>query len=335
MNRIKYALTLASSLLISWSSLSAATQAVTDPVGVVEIDVAGFGYTFAGIPLVNETSFVGSAVSVSSNTVTFDADPFTSGEFDEVIIGSENVPQYIFEVTSGSDVGAMIPIISNDSATITLSEDVSAFISSGTTGKIRALPTLDSLFPEGGPLTSGFSAAAADQILVFDSETQTSKSYFYYSFLGTDEWRSGATPNGLRSILPNQSIYINRKGPATKVRFTGSVKTGTTAIDILPGYNLIPNPYPVAYTFNLSDLYTGDSTTGVASGFSAAVADEVIIYDANATPTVYFYYSFLGTEEWRSGATATGEVEIPAGGALMVNRKGGRGPFSWVKTQPF
>lgn len=326
---------LISSLLISFSSLSAQASASTNPVGFVKLDIAANGYTFIGTPLVKTESFIGSVVSVSANEVTFNPDTFILGDFNQVVIDSESVPQYIFEVTSGSDVGAMIPIVSNSSDTLTLSEDVSAFVLAGTTGVVRALHTLDSLFPSGEPLNEGSSAASADEVLIFDSVSQTTKSYFYYSFLGTEEWRSGSVPNGLRSILPNQAIYIYRKDSATSVTFAGSVKIGTTAIDIFPGYNLIPNPYPVAYSFDSSDLYTGNPSTGLAAGSSPASADEVIVYDPNASPTTYFYYSFLGTNEWRTGSTPAGDIEIPAGGAIMINRKSLEGSFSWVKTQPF
>ena len=335
MNIIKYILSLALGTTLVYSNASAQHVVSTDPVGFVSLDVAANGYTFIGIPLVNEMSFAGVVVSVSTSEVTFSTNSFTVGEFDQVVIDSESVPQYIFEVTSGSDVGVAIPIISNNSDTLALSEDVSAYVSAGTTVNVRALHTLDSLFPNGEPFNGGSSAASADEILIFDAATQTTKSYFYYSFLGTEGWRSGSISNGLRSILPSQAIYIYRKDSAISLTFEGSVKLGTTAIDIFPGYNLIPNPYPVAYTFDLSDLYIGDPSTGLASGSSPASADEVIIYNSNAAPTTYFYYSFLGTNEWRTGSVPAGNIEIPTGGAIMINRKSPEGAFSWVKAQPF
>jgi uncharacterized protein (TIGR02597 family) len=311
---------------------SAFAQGVaTNPVGYVTMDIVADGYTFIGTPLVNASTFSGAAVSVSTSDVTFAASSFAAGAFNQVVIGADNVSQYVFEVTSGTDVGVMIPIVSNTTDTLTLAEDVSAYVAAATTGIVRALHTLDSLFPDAAPLASGFSAAAADSVLVFDSDTQTSKSYFYSSL--ANEWRAGSTANGQRSILPNQAIYINRKGDATKVTFTGTVKTGTTAIDIFPGYNLIPNPYPVAYSFDLSSLYTGDPATGLAAGFSAAAADVVIVYGADASATTYFYSSLA--DEWRTGSTSAGSVQIPVGGALMINRKAAEGAFSWVKTQPF
>ncbi len=329
--QLKPLLLLSGALLAAASFVNVASAVSTDPVGYVTVDIVGNGYTFIGTPLVNASVFSGAVSSVSTSDVTFAASSFSDGAYDEVTIGSDNVPQYVFEVTSGSDVGVAIPIVSNTTDTLTLAEDVSAYVGNGTTGVVRALHTLDSLFPGGEPLTGGFSAAAADTVLIYDSSTQTTKSYFYSSL--ASEWRSGTTPNGQRSILPNQAIYVNRKGGATSVTFTGSVKTGTTAIDIYPGYNLIPNPYPVAYSLDLSELYTGDPATGLKAGFSAAAADVVIVYDADASATTYFYSSLA--DEWRTGSTPAGSVEIPVGGALMINRKAAEGAFSWVKTQPF
>ncbi|MGK0456333.1 MAG: hypothetical protein ACJAUA_000631 [Zhongshania aliphaticivorans] len=330
MKSLKYIKIQALSLLFVSFSLSAQTVS-TDPVGYVTLDIAANGFTFVGTPLVNEIAFAGVAVAASTNSVSFTANAFETGEFNQITIGSENSTQYIFEVTSGSDIGAMIPIVSNTTNALMLSEDVSGFVTAGTTGIVRALHTLDSLFPSGVPLNAGFSAAVADEVLVFDAVSQTSKNYFYSSLAG--EWRSGSISSGRFSLLPNQSLYIKRKGSATSVTFAGSVKMGTTAIDIFPGLNLIPNLYPVAYSLDLSGLYTADSSTGLAAGFSAAVADEVVFINADASSTTYFYSSLAN--EWRTGSTPAGDLEIPVGGAILIKRKAPLGAFSWVKTQPF
>lgn len=312
--------------------LTAQTTTVeTDPFGFVKLDIAANGYTFIGTPLINESSFVGAAVSVSATDVTFNADSFTAGEFDQVVIDTENVPQYIFEVTSGTDVGVMIPIVSNTTDTLTLNENVSAYVSAGTTGQVRALHTLDSLFPDGEPLNAGITPSLADEVLIFDAGTQLPKSYFYSSL--ADEWRSGSISNGSRTILPNQSIYINRKGAATSVTFSGSVKLSVSVIDIFPGYNLVPNPYPVAFSLDSSGLYTGDESTGISAGITPSLSDEIIFYSPDAAPTSYFYSSLAN--EWRTGSTPSGDVEIPVGGAIMINRKSPGDSFSWILTQPF
>lgn len=321
---------LASAALFTLTSLSAVE---TDPVGYVTVDVAANGFTFIGTPLVTATEYSGQVDSVASSTINFASSPFEVNEYAEITIGTDQVPQYVVEFTNGSDVGTTLPVISNTLGSVTVSEDVSGFADNTTTIVIRKLHTLDSLFPAGSPLTGSFTAASADEVLIFDSGSQSSVSYFY-STIGS-EWRSGTgIANGSRSILPNQAIYIQRKSGPTSITFTGNVKMGTSAIDIFPGYNLIPNSYPVAYSFNLSGLYTGNPSTGLKAGFSSAIADEVIVYAADATPTTYFYSSI--NNQWESATGSfSGEVAIPAGGALMINRKASEGAFSWVKTQPF
>ena len=121
------------------------------------------------------------------------------------------VPQYFVEFADNtSDPGTMIPILSNTASSITLNQDVSSFLSGGEFIKIRPLHTLDSVFPDGAPLNPGFAAAIADEVVIFDSSTQSALSYYYSNVL--NRWLSATNvANGNRSILPNQSIYINRK----------------------------------------------------------------------------------------------------------------------------
>ena len=264
------------SLLSGVGPAHAQISATSDPVGVVELDLAANAYTFIGLPLYSTVIFKGAVAGVSSSTLSFQGDPFGTLTLGPVMIGTEQVPQYFIEVNSGSDVGAMIPILSNTAGALTLTEDASSFIVANDTVTVRPLHTLDSLFPNGAPLRTGVSIAAADEVLVFDASRQATVSYFYSST--HSQWRRGTTQNGRRSILPNQCVYINRKAAATKLFISGTVKLGATGIDVLTGYNLVPNPFPFAYPLSLSNLYTGNINTGLKGGVSVAAADQVTIY---------------------------------------------------------
>ncbi len=319
------------SLLSGVGPASAQISVTTDPVGYVEVNLAANAYTFIGLPLYTTVAFKGAVTGVSASTLSFEGSPFDSLSFGSATIGAEQVPQYFIEVTSGSDVGAMIPILSNTANTVALTEDVSSFIAVSDTITIRPLHTLDSLFPNGAPLRVGVSVAAADEVLIFDASQQATVSYFYSST--HSQWRRGTTPNGSRSILPNQSIYINHKAAATKLVISGTVKLGTTGIDVLTGYNLIPNPFPFAYPLSLSDLYTGSVTTGLKGGVSVAAADLVTIYSGSSVPKTYYFHT--PSSQWRTGTTPSDNAMIPVGGALMIHRKSPSPPFTWVKSQPF
>ena len=303
---------------------------MTAPVGIVEVPIAANAYTFVGIPLYTTITYQGIVNSVSGAIVSVSGTPFASLSMTTVAIGTEQVPRFFLELTSGTDVGAMIPILSNDSSSVTLSESVASYIATNDTIKIRPLHTLDSLFPGGAPLKTGVSVAAADEVFIYDATRQAALSYFYHST--QNGWRRGSTANGNRPILPHQSIYINHKAAATTLRFSGAVKMGTTGIDIIRGYNFVPNPFPVAYSLSLSNLFTGDANTGMKAGVSSAAADLVTIYGGSGAPKTYFYHSASG--QWRTGTTNSNSVVIPVGGSLLIHRKADPA-FTWAKTQPF
>jgi hypothetical protein len=87
-------------------------------------------------------------------------------------------------------------------------------------------------------------------------------------------------------------------------------------------------------TLGSSNLYTGDSATGLAAGFSTT-ADQVLIY--NGVNYDIYYYSSGGSpgSGWRkvTGDTADASATpIPAGSSFLVKRIN-PGSFNWVSPQ--
>jgi uncharacterized protein (TIGR02597 family) len=312
------------------ATISNAQSVATTPVGAMTVSIQPNAYTFIGPAFYRPAVYQGSVSAISGDglTISISTSALTAGSANQVTIGSEQVPQYFVEVLDGTDIGAQIPVISNTANSITLNENASTFLGAG--HKFRLIPyhTLSSLFPAGGGLTGGISAASADEIFIY-SPTGGAKSYFYRT--SSSQWRQGTVDNNLRPILPNQGIYIQRK-QSTAVPYTliGNVKDGTTALDIAVGYNLVPNPYPVPVTLEASGLYTADAATGLKSGLSAANADEITIYQNDGSSLTYFYRNGTG---WRNGSTNVTNVPIPAGATVLINRKAGGVPFSWVLAQ--
>jgi uncharacterized protein (TIGR02597 family) len=297
----------------------------------MEINIAANGYTYIGLPVYTTVLYRGKVSAVTGASVSLSDAPFTQNALGSVTIDTEQVPQFFLEFLSGTDTGTMIPIASNTSSTVTLTEDVSSFATTGDVVQIRPLHTLDSLFPGGAPLRGGTSQTTADEVLIYDATRQRSFSHYFFST--SNQWRRGTVANGKRSILPNQSIYIYRKTVATKLHLPGTVKLGVTGIDVLTGNNLVPNPFPVAYTLQQSNLFTGSVATGLKSGTSATSADQVTIYGPGLAPRNYFYHSGFG--QWRSGNTPSDHVLIPVGASLLINRRSPSPAFTWSKSQPF
>jgi uncharacterized protein (TIGR02597 family) len=319
-------------IALSFSSNPGFAQtATTKPGAVMEINVAAKGYTYIGLPVCKNVVYRGRVSSVSGSSISFPGTPFTPGAFATTSIATEQVPQFYIEILSGVETGSMISILTNTSSSLTLAENVASFVAQNEVVQIRPMHTLNSLFPAGAPLRGGTSQTSADEVIVYDAAQQRSFSHFFST--STKKWMRGTVDNGKRSILPNQSIYIYRKTVATKVRIPGDVKTGVTGIDILPGNNLVPNPYPVSFTLQQANLVTGSVSTGLLGGTSATAADQVTIYGPGLAPRTYFYHS--GSAEWRTGTTPSNNVVIPVGASLLINRRSPSPAFTWLKTQPF
>jgi hypothetical protein len=130
---------------------------------------------------------------------------------------------------------------------------------------------------------------------------------------------------------------INRQqSAATNVVLMGAVKTGQTSVPVSTGYNFVGNIYAAAITFADSGLYTGDSSTGIASG-SVTSADQVLIWNPATTSSDTYYYQTtgLGGTGWRkSGAPSVdaSATSIPVGSSVIINRKAATG-FNWVIPQ--
>jgi hypothetical protein len=107
-------------------------------------------------------------------------------------------------------------------------------------------------------------------------------------------------------------------------------------VPVLPGRNLLGNVYPVPLTLAASRLYTGDAATGVRAG-TAANADKVLLYNGESYDTFYYQArTARNAAGWRKvgdPTTSAANVEIPAGGAIVLQR-GGRMGFNWSVPAP-
>ena len=125
--------------------------------------------------------------------------------------------------------------------------------------------------------------------------------------LGGIGWRSTASASTDQSnakIDLTQGILIRRKQPANvTLRVFGSAKSGNTFIEVQSGLNILANVYPGGtLTLGNSHLYTGDPSTGLASG-SNVTADKLLIYtEPRMRPTII--------KRWASAARAGDPLPI-------------------------
>jgi uncharacterized protein (TIGR02597 family) len=321
----------------------AQTTATTDPVGFITLALNGSGasgLTFSSLGLTRPVSYQGSAETVGVNTLTDNEATWTDNQFNGVA-GS-----FFVEITSGAGAGQMYDITATSDASnsVTLSQNLSASVTAGATFKIRPHWTISSVF--GGANEAGLTggnSSTADQILVFNG---TGYDTYYYStggLVGTGWRRVGSVPGSANQanvvLFPEDGLIVKRNGAAAlNVVLMGAVKTGQTSVAVIPGINVVANVYASGQTLSSSSLYTGNSTTGLASGTSST-ADQVLIWNTGTSGYDTFYYSsggLVGTG-WRKVGSVPGNadqstVALPVAGSLIINRRNAT-PFNWVAPQ--
>jgi len=248
------------------SPLFAQTTATTDPVGFITLNIAGTGgtipagFTFASLGLMNAINYQGSADSVTTNTLTVTAGPFTASQFNAT--GSN--PAYFLEIVTPTGAasqalgaGTTYDIQSNTATTITLMQSLAAGVVNGAQFRVRQHWTIASVFgatnnkvvdlSTNPPLVVGLgsgSAGTADQILRWNG---SGYDIFYYQTagLGGIGWRKGGAQSvdaSSSTLYPEDSIIVKRLQSASLSRvLMGAVKTGQTSVPIVTGSNVIGN----------------------------------------------------------------------------------------------
>jgi len=100
-----------------------------------------------------------------------------------------------------------------------------------------------------------------------------------------------------------------------------------------PGYNLVGTLKNLSnLTLGTLNIYTGDPTTGMASGGNTAGSDTLIVVQPDGTTATYFYYKDnSGNQGWLdANYNPSANVLINAGSAFFVHRLTSNGSFNWT-----
>jgi uncharacterized protein (TIGR02597 family) len=344
MNKIK-TLTIGTIVLVLGVASVFAQATVSTPiVGFTTLNVRGKSgannaLSYISLSLSRPKAFSGTVGTKSLNgsgqtVITFGSNLFTANQF------NASTNRHFFQVKSGSNNGLVSEVVATTANSITLADNLDSIIDNNTTTfDITPYWTLSTAFPAGAGLKTGTSSASADNLTIIDPSSGTGNSYFFNS--SANQWRRGTTDSSQVIIPPGSGIMVTRKDAANaNLVISGEVRTGPVQADIAAApstgarVSYVSNPYPLASkTLSLSGLYTGNPSTGMVGGTSAAAADNLIIIDpATGTGKTYFYNTSAG--QWRTGTTDSSNVTIPDGSALIISRKANRGAFEWYIPQP-
>ncbi len=267
-------------------------------------------------------------------------------------------PHYVL-MSDGAKEGNIFQIVSNTADTLTLtSGDFTANVNDSF--RIYQHNTLGSIFgpdPVAKGVVGGFDPATADQILFFDTASGNFKTFFYKNidddFIGNDVLNGwvDAVDNTVEItntaiIPPNRGfVYVRRdSGSDLDVTVFGDVIDNSITVQIVPGYNLINVPAPVAtgVTLGNSGLAPNDPDDPIdlsihlAAGFDPATAEPIFIWNGSGYDT-FFFKNVLDDFEpdakgWVNAADTYNAVPNTSlePGCFFISRKPTSPPLDWM-----
>jgi len=325
---------------------SAQTTAYTTPVGYTTTTVsAAFG---AGNPknnvvapnLQNPASWAGTVASISGNTLTLTGtvtSPLTSGAYNQLGFSFTAYGYYI-----QANDGFWTHIVSNNGTSVTLRAGEGSKFTVGEAVTIRRHLTISDYFGANNSAnllaSPAGDTAIADNITLIDEVNGGTVTVIASDALGgtwiTDGFEDAAT----LPIYPEQGLQVLRRG-LTDLSFvaTGEVDLKPRQIGVDPGVQIRPYVTPVNTTLTALNLYTGNPATGVVGSATGDIGEaDIVTVLVNGVPLNYFYCTVdlgVGAGWYDDSLSFVGDVALPAGAGLIINRSNPTNSqsFVWVK----
>ena len=333
----------------------------SSPVGYVKLRASAAtsatepSNTFVNHALAQARMSTGEVTSGATDSITASDSTWSNDEF-----AGSNGPHFIL-MTDGEMEGQIYDIVSNSSNTLTLaagSGDTAALV--GDSFRIYQHNTLASVFgsdPEAKGVLGGLNSSSADQVILYDIETSSFRSYFFKNdaplFSGEidNDWvESGLVFDSAAEtvIPPNQGfIYVRAdETSALEVAVFGDVIDSAVSVSIAPGFNLIAVPLPVdtGVTLGTSGLNPAGGTAEDLSihlqgGINSTEAETIFIFDSSISNYRSYFFKndaplFSGeiVDDWvESGELSTSAANVSlANGSFFIMRKAENPPLNWV-----
>jgi len=338
MKLYKYTLILAAATC----GLANAQTAYTTPVGYISLTVPNETDTNISVPLQTTTAWSGASVGISDDVVSVAAASY---------VASAYASTHMLQVTSGILTGRTFPILSNNTADLTVDSVGASSLAeqgfvSGDSFVIRPFWTLDTLFPSGAGIGQNPDVFSPTTFLIIKDNSTTGLNrspialYFYHNGAqGPAGWyKNGAIGDGLQNgalLRPSSVITVrNQSGSVINPVIAGevqSVPVQTLVIaDTISNDNYIQLPYATNTTLDQSRLFESGAVADSADVFSPT--DLVIVFNPlttglNPSPSaLYFHHNGAqGPAGWyKNGAIGDGLQGAAAltAGSFIIIRKG-------------
>jgi uncharacterized protein (TIGR02597 family) len=276
-------------------------------------------------PLLPAAAYTGAASAVTAGSLTISRTDWTG-------VSWTGKPYYVL-LTSGAQAGRVLRITANTEATLTLdTTDESAqttdltltgfAVAAGDQFEIIPAYTLATFFGATAAeqvLTSGTSAAAADQVSLWNWKLNRYEGYYFNSQTGAWLSESGSNANGV-VLVPGALVAVTRPAGRPAIGFVqvGRVPRNAPLIKT-PGsgfarYGGVRLPVNLA----LSQLVLGSNWT---KGSSAFTADTLSVF--NDTTGLWEAYYQRTDGSWRKSGSATAQdtTVIPSGASVVFLKR--------------
>jgi hypothetical protein len=280
-----------------------AQEFTSEPVGR-EILTVESGFNYLGLRMHQKIVVTSSYASVTNGSTTI-------GVHGDVVDALTAGTAYLFEVESGTALGAVIPVISFDTVngTLTLNDDVSGSFQNGDRFSIRPASTLASVFGinNSAGLGSSGSSVGSDQVWLPDGAGDYEKyAYLQPGFGGSPPARWAHIDDPSTPIDPaTVAIYypdgLVMKGNSTVNSFkvSGVIKKTPTSYYLGQQFNYMSTNASAGAT--LETMFGADNDSGLGGAAGSSGADLVMIPDGlGGFDTYYYSTGFFGTPpEWK------------------------------------
>lgn len=260
--------------LLTLGTTLASEVAYSTPRGVYTVKVPGATpgtapfRTYLGIQLLPDTRFWGRASVVSGNTISFQ-------NTNPAAIADPERKCYVHVLAdSGSGRGFVADIDQFRANDIVCSENLVPWIQPQAVVRIRPHPHLIDLLGATNRfgLGAGTDAASADNVVVWDPDTQHERVYYFHSTRARWEEKDIVADAGRAIFRFPYGFYIVRRSPGTlRIALSGEIGSDAILLPVRPAGNVFS--LPVNLSASLDNIVQATGDFPVISGPNAKSAD--------------------------------------------------------------
>ena len=196
------------------------------------------------------------------------------------------------------------------------------------------------------PFTAGSNSGTADNIQIFNADTQKYSTYYLYYTTKTAaalvarkyKWDTGSGTDTTTRIHNGDSMwFLSRSAGDVQMNVSGEVELAAVSnITIRTGWNMIGSFFPDGWKVNDDATgYTAEfwEASGAVAGANVGTADNIQVFDAGTQKysTYYLYYTTKTASalvarkyKWDTGSgSASGSIMAPGQGAWYLHRGSG------------